>query len=395
MKSITVVLICIFIITIFKLTLATLSASDRSTGKQSKLAAKSGPTDKTLEERGLISATPKIKDIIREHNAYTITTVGLKNTNGSVLGYVTPWNSRGYDIAKIFAKKFTHISPVWLQIKMNDDHESVRIEGTHDIDYQWMKSVRAVNPDIKIVPRVMFDSWSPTDLSALMQEPRMPGIIGRTLVDTATKYEFDGFVLEMWNAFAVQQRDQVVQLIAKVYAHFKKAKLLLILVVPPPIHHGSRAGLVTRGDVERLAPYVHGFSVMTYDYSTIQRPGPNSPIDWIRECVKTLAPKPTSPIRPKLFMGMNMYGMDYTPNGGGPIVGSQYAEIVEKYKPKLVWDETSVEHYLEYKSGPGRNRIFYPSLLSIQRRIQLFNSLGVSISIWDLGQGLDYFYDLF
>ena len=26
------------------------------------------------------------------------------------------WNSHGYDIAKMFARKFTHISPVWLQL---------------------------------------------------------------------------------------------------------------------------------------------------------------------------------------------------------------------------------------------------------------------------------------
>lgn len=30
-------------------------------------------------------------------------------------------------------------------------------------------------------------------------------------------------------------------------------------------------GLFNRDDAERLAPYVHGFSVMTYDYSNTQR----------------------------------------------------------------------------------------------------------------------------
>lgn len=27
------------------------------------------------------------------------------------------WNNHGYDTAKWFAKKFTHISPVWLQVR--------------------------------------------------------------------------------------------------------------------------------------------------------------------------------------------------------------------------------------------------------------------------------------
>ena len=32
------------------------------------------------------------------------------------------WNSHGYDIAKIFASKFTHISPVWLQLVVRCVH---------------------------------------------------------------------------------------------------------------------------------------------------------------------------------------------------------------------------------------------------------------------------------
>ena len=60
------------------------------------------------------------------------------------------WNSHGYDIAKMFAKKFTHISPVWLQAKLNADESDAIISGKHDIDYQWMRDLRDINPSIKI-----------------------------------------------------------------------------------------------------------------------------------------------------------------------------------------------------------------------------------------------------
>lgn len=36
--------------------------------------------------------------------------------DNAVLGYVTPWNGLGYDMAKEHANRFTLIAPVWYQI---------------------------------------------------------------------------------------------------------------------------------------------------------------------------------------------------------------------------------------------------------------------------------------
>ena len=54
----------------------------------------------------------------------------IKRFSGEVLGYVTPWNSHGYDVAKWFNYKMKLVSPVWLQLRPNP----LDVTGLHDVD---------------------------------------------------------------------------------------------------------------------------------------------------------------------------------------------------------------------------------------------------------------------
>jgi chitinase domain-containing protein 1 len=78
--------------------------------------------------------------------------------HGSVLGYVTPWNSRGYDIAKAHRAKFTHISPVWYQLRAGSG-SYLGLAGGHDVDQGWIDAVQA--PHLKVAgPYKHFTDWS-------------------------------------------------------------------------------------------------------------------------------------------------------------------------------------------------------------------------------------------
>ena len=95
--------------------------------------------------------------------------------------------------------------------------------------------------------------------------------------------------------------------------------------------------MIEEEDLDRMSDSVDYFSLMTYDYSSPQRPGPNSPIDWVRKCVETLDPH--SYHRSQILLGLNFYGYDYTSEGGNPMVSN-----LKKY---LFMDDSGVNILLK------------------------------------------------
>ncbi|XP_023230754.1 chitinase domain-containing protein 1-like isoform X2 [Centruroides sculpturatus] len=342
----------------------------------------------------LISENPKYKDIIQEHESFSLAQTGIRNFNNIVLGYVTPWNNHGYDIAKIFGSKFTMISPVWLQLKPKLSN-SFAIEGKHDIDKKWIIDVKRSNKIVSVVPRLMFEEWSYDSVMNLIENSNFLNEICVELIDLAKKNNFDGYVLELWNILSGKLKIKLINVIQNIANKFQENKLHVILVIPPPIYSNGMMSSIHKEDIKTLSPYITAFSLMTYDYSSIERPGPNSPLQWIQECMNVLLSDAEQTFKNKILLGLNFYGNDYKNGGGGPIIGNQYISMLTKYKPKIKWDKKHGEHYFNYKTDFGSGTVYYPSLQSIKLRLQLAEEFGIGVAIWEIGQGLDYFYNLF
>ncbi|XP_014480774.1 PREDICTED: chitinase domain-containing protein 1 [Dinoponera quadriceps] len=353
-----------------------------------------GPVDQDVFQRNLVVENPKQQDILYESGGYFRDTK-YRRFKADVLGYVTPWNGYGFEISKIFHGKFTMVSPVWLSLPFGN--MSTYQLSTDAVQTRWIKEMRSnnnANHSVKLIPRILFEHWSMDDIIRLYSNTESQAQLIVTLLDAAQTFHFNGYVLEIWNQFIFAGANlPVVTSIVRSIAHkLKKNNVDVILAVPPS--RGSQVELFSKQQFDELAPYMKAFSLMTYDYSSIQRPGPNSPIDWARQCVELLVPKKGDPKRSQILLGINFYGYNYTPDGGRAILASEYLEILKLFKGKIQWDDKSKEHFFESKLAMGNGYVFYPTLYSIKHRLDLANELGTGISIWELGQGLNYFYDL-
>jgi len=301
----------------FHLSNGTLSQSDKKAKKQQiNKNVKTGPDAKSVYSKGLVTTKINGKNDILDHYENYFQDTEFNNFDGTILGYVTPWNSHGYDVAKLFSgKKLNLISPVWLHLQI-DGESAYKIGGLHDKDSKWMHKLRKNGS--KIVPRILFDQWMAKDYVKLFTESSRIGQITKLLVDLCISHEFDGLTLEVWNQLGGQARPELRRVISDLSDGLKKAGKLVIVVIPPPLYHNDVKGMIDDEDLDRMSDSVDFFSLMTYDYSSPQRPGPNSPIEWVRKCVETLDPNAYH--RSQILLGLNFYGYDYTSEGGNPLV---------------------------------------------------------------------------
>lgn len=97
-------------------------------------------------------------------------------------------------------------------------------------------------------------------------------------------------------------------------ARSSKQHLQLVYVIGPPQSEKLQAHDFGPGDLQSLGDAVDGFSLMTYDFSGPQNPGPNAPLKWIRFTLQLLLGTTDSGIQSlahKIFLGINFYGNDF------------------------------------------------------------------------------------
>jgi chitinase domain-containing protein 1 len=82
-----------------------------------------------------------------------------------------------------------------------------------------------------------------------------------------------------------------------------------------------------------------------------------------------------------------------------------YIDLLKQPSADVKWNKPAAEHYVETKYvfvyftyfifNFRTQRAFYPSLVSIEMRLKLAQELNIGVAIWEMGQGLDYFFNLF
>jgi chitinase domain-containing protein 1 len=379
----------------------------RKVAKRKWKLKKAEPMDQDVFERGLVRADITARKLAAEaHRYYGDSDVRRRQISdqndqndankwkSKSLAFVTPWNSKGYENAIEFAHKLDFVSPCWLRTSDDDVH----VEGAHDIDVEWMQRLKeASHGAVKIVPRLSLARMPPSDVVAKL-----------LAADTCARLRVagdavDGVAIDLSAAYSPQLGAVALERIAALSAAMRESCARPDFAVVVALHGAMASRTLVDGLIDRAA--VDLIHLSAYDYGSQQLSG-IAPFPWVERIIEQVLPAADARVASRIVMGINFYGREYALGNGEPatsgptrdIVGDSFLETLTTAAEhvRIDYDSAAREHIFTYTAASdGQVRIiFYPTLLSISERLDLFERHGLGYSIWDLGQGLPYFFDL-
>ncbi|ELP88190.1 chitinase, putative [Entamoeba invadens IP1] len=286
--------------------------------------------------------------------SYNITETTPKHFKNTLLGFVTPWNLHGLSALEKNKHKIDIASPVLYTVSFIDGHYKIRGDDELKIDGY---------------PRYSFES---------VEQPL--DVVGKLIKEHCKAHNYKGLVVDgvfsIYSHFRKQATDQLILL-------FKELDGLDIIIAVHPFSY------FTYKEVEATKKYVKMYVVMTYDYFNPNQNKNtfNAPIDFIDKAMKSLGAK-----GPQFAIGINFYGYAFC-NGRGKVVVDRksYFDWLKMSYGQIKWHDEEEEHTFISQDCV----VNYPTLLYLKKRIDYAELYNYSISIWELGQGLDYFLDVF
>eukprot|EP01016_Furgasonia_blochmanni_P048079 TRINITY_DN7123_c0_g1_i1.p1 TRINITY_DN7123_c0_g1~~TRINITY_DN7123_c0_g1_i1.p1 ORF type:complete len:401 (-),score=88.59 TRINITY_DN7123_c0_g1_i1:261-1334(-) len=349
-----------------------------------------------------IASTETSDNIIANHDQ-SFNSEDRKNFQQPTLVFITPWHSKGYDLTKKYAQKIDYVSPVWFNAEIKDlgkGGKIVEIEGDHNVDKKYIADLKATNPDIKLIPRI----YLPADKEInqeIVRDHTLKEMLVKGAGQIVQRFDFDGILFDSPFIMYIGMMGQgLFELLESMSTEIREnqGKIFMLSLL---WNYKNIKG--TPSYLPKLLRISDKLLLCMYDYAgRMEYELPISPFSWVSENLQFVLGDlglDSQYVAERLLMGVPFYGYTYNKEDGqkDAIVNMKYMQVLKYYKPEIKWNRSLKECIIEI-DRPKENvymKIYYPCLKFLIERMRLFEENEVGMFIWEGGQGLDYFYELF
>ena len=343
--------------------------------------------DESIEDKQLLNKAVNITEILKNYNeVYNENEAHFVEQGKHVLGFITPWNNDGYGLAEDFGNKFSIIVPTWFFAEINN--MKFVINGEDAVNQTWLKVMKEKYPDTIIAPRLIFNISPDVFYN---ENKYIFNIFRQTIGKIIEKYNLDAIFLEVPSYVSYHYTNQLVPaLVKEIRMAFGKKKKGKVFCEIPNILKGYIEQIDPKS-LKKIADQADLIYMSVYELPQTAAISPLSALEqtnlWLQQ----------SGIKKNKFLaGFPFFGFDYG-NGSGReyVVGQQFIDTLTEYKVTPYFLKEYQETVYFYKKDKASHTLYYPSLSDLNTRFQKIISYGFAgFGIWELAQGLPFFFDL-
>ncbi len=307
-------------------------------------------------------------------------------------GWITYWDSNGVPEVAANADLFTDVS----EFQFSATGATTIVPSSTASAAQLTSAVATIRQRGVPVTITVTDGTGQGGMSSIMSNPTTRVQHEQALLALAQKYGANGIDLDYENmAFNTTSAlvnptragfDALVHELA--VALHKRGMMLAVDVVSKTSEPGTSMAQQVY-DYPTLGKWADRFRIMTYDqhYAGSAYPGgPISGIPWVQSILSfatTVVPAS------KIFMGVPLYGYDWSSAGGRAtgVTFTRVKQLVQQYHATPQWSSQDGEPYFTYTdAGGAKHTVWYNDAKAVQARLPLVGKYGLGgVAFWSFG----------
>lgn len=250
---------------------------------------------------------------------------------------------------------------------------------------------------IKVLP--VFSNLNPQGqfstslLTRMIQEPAFAEGVWRNIRDYILRYQCDGLNLDLEKA-RTQDRTLFTRFIAGWGQRFQQEKLFVSLDVPAKFKDEPTKAWTGPFDYRNIGQNLDAVVLMTYEeHWPGSSPGSVASLGWVTRVLDyALANLPNA----KIYMGLPLYGYDWTEGGGAQVISRRRAlEVAQRFGATLQWDEEQHSTYFNYESRGRRHTVYFEDPRSLREKLDLAKNRGIrGVAVWEMNLSYPEFWEV-
>ena len=225
--------------------------------------------------------------------------------------------------------------------------------------------------------------FSTTLIGRLVRDQDFANLVWQNIRNILVEYQFDGVNLDLEKA-APEDRSLFSQLIQSWSTRFQRSNFLVTIDVPAKSSSDPSDTWKGAFDYKAIGQAVDEVIIMTYEeHWPASPPGSVASIPWVTEILDyAIATIP----RQKIYMGIPLYGYDWSERGGAQVISYRRAtELAQRHGAPLQWDAKQHSTYFRYETRGVRHTVYFEDPRSLKDKLDLGLSKGIQgVALWEM-----------